>query len=83
MFKTAWEPFLKFGRCVHLRENEKDPFNVENQPAGADCSFCSFPHCCSTKKIQEAVKEENTKKKELSVFNDIGYICTFSTADFQ
>lgn len=42
-----------------------------------------FPTAVQQKKIQEAVKEENTKKKELSVFNDIGYICTFSTADFQ
>lgn len=41
-----------------------------------------FPTAVQQKKIQEAVKEENTKK-ELSVFNDIGYICTFSTADFQ
>lgn len=41
-----------------------------------------FPTAVQQKKIQEAVKGENTKK-ELSVFNDIGYICTFSTADFQ
>lgn len=73
---------MKFGRCVHLRENEKDPFMLRISQLEQIVVSEWFPTAVQQKNTRSSKKKENTKK-ELSVFNDIGYICTFSTADFQ
>lgn len=62
MFKTAWEPFLKFGRCMHLRENEKDPFMLRISQLEQIVVSAHFPTAAQQKNTRSSKRRKYKKK---------------------